>query len=137
MKEEIFLVSRKVFVGEKKIFGWGGEEIWWRELRKVKPYCWRRKNGGKEEFFGETGVSKVLQLSKRSSRIIIPSINIFSNDTEEEALIMNMNKFCHRLSARSESQLIESWRQSRGKDFRFLLLVCWVNKIRWRRTNSN
>ena len=35
---------------------------------------------------------------------------------------MNMNKFCHRLSARSESQLIESWRQSRGKDFRFLLL---------------
>ena len=91
----------------------------------------------KRIFFRETGVSKVLQLSKRSSRIIIPSISIFSNDTEEEALIMNMNKFCHRLSARSESQVIESWRQSRGKDFRFLLLVCWVNKIRWRRTNSN
>ena len=65
--------------------------------------------------FGEMEMSKVLQLYKRSSRIIILLNNISCIDKEEGALITDMNKFFHRLSGRSESQVIESWRQSRGK----------------------
>ena len=125
MKEEIYFHLVEKFLLEE-----GAEDG--QALLLEKKKWWKRGIS-----FGETGISKVLQLYKRSSRIILLSISISSNDKEEEALIMNMNELCHRLSGCSESQVIESWRQSRGKDFRFLLLVWWVNKIRWRRTNSN
>ena len=117
-------------MGRRRNLVEGAEEGQALLLEKKK---WRKRGNS----FGETEMSKVLQLYKRSSRIIILLNNISCIDKEEGALITDMNKFFHRLSGRSESQLIESWRQSRGKDFRFLLLVWWVNKIRWRRTNSN